>query len=156
MFSLLMGGAPNRAAQLHNVSPGLSNLSFGLGDTFPVKHSLQCMPSGANVFFAVYIGLIIVAAAFVQTLGTFLGLLPSATVFLLLLCNVKAAIGPGVNSKMLNWFAAAIIPVLVMLSVILTTAVLFPDMSDAHSNWFLLLPEMRSNCMFIRESSEFW
>ena len=36
------------------------------------------------------------------------------------------------NSKQLNWFTAAIIAVLVMLSVILTAAVLFPDISDAH------------------------
>jgi hypothetical protein len=58
--------------------------------------------------------------------------LPSATVFLLLLCNDKAVLGPWANSKRLNWFTAAIIAVLVMLSVILTAAVLFPDISDAH------------------------
>ena len=59
-------------------------------------------------------------------------LLPSATVFLLLLCNDKAVLGPWVNSKHLNWFTAGIIAVLVMLSVILTAAVLFPDISDSH------------------------
>jgi hypothetical protein len=37
-----------------------------------------------------------------------------------------------VNSKRLNWFTAGIIAVLVMLSVILTAAVLFPDISDSH------------------------
>jgi hypothetical protein len=66
----------------------------------------------------------------VQTLAGVL--LPSATVFLLLLCNDKAVLGPWVNSKRLNWFTAGIIAVLVMLSVILTAAVLFPDISDSH------------------------
>jgi len=66
----------------------------------------------------------------VQTLAGVL--LPSATVFLLLLCNDKAVLGPWVNSKGLNWFTAAIIAVLVMLSVILTAAVLFPDIGDEH------------------------
>ncbi|MBX9848188.1 MAG: hypothetical protein K2X64_02750, partial [Rhodocyclaceae bacterium] len=41
-------------------------------------------------------------------------------------------LGPWVNSKRINWFTAGIIAVLVMLSVILTAAVLFPDISDAH------------------------
>ena len=118
--------------------------AYAIGDTLAVKHSLHRKPSDAKAFYAVYIGLIIVAAALVLTPGTPLGLLtnlvqtlagvllPSATVFLLLLCNDKAVLGPWANSKRLNWFAAAIIAVLVMLSVILTAAVLFPDISDAH------------------------
>ena len=118
--------------------------AYAIGDTFAVKHSLHRKPSDAKGFYAVYVGLIIVAAALVLTPGTPLGLLtnlvqtlagvllPSATVFLLLLCNDKAVLGPWVNSKRLNWFTAAIIAVLVMLSVILTAAVLFPDISDEH------------------------
>ncbi|WP_027478006.1 NRAMP family divalent metal transporter [Curvibacter gracilis] len=118
--------------------------AYAIGDTLAVKHSLHRKPSDAKAFYAVYIGLIIVAAALVLTPGTPLGLLtnlvqtlagvllPSATVFLLLLCNDKAVLGPWANSKRLNWFTAAIIAVLVMLSVILTAAVLFPDISDAH------------------------
>jgi hypothetical protein len=57
-------------------------------------------------------------------------LLPSATVFLLLLCNDAAVLGPWVNSRGLNLFTGAIIVVLVMLSMILTLAVLFPDISE--------------------------
>jgi Mn2+/Fe2+ NRAMP family transporter len=118
--------------------------AYAIGDVFAVKHSLHRKPSDAKGFYAVYIGLIIVAAALVLTPGTPLGLLtnlvqtlagvllPSATVFLLLLCNDKAVLGPWVNSRGLNWFTAAIIAVLVMLSVILTAAVLFPGISDAH------------------------
>jgi len=118
--------------------------AYAMGDVFAIKHSLHRKPGDAKAFYAVYVGLIIIAAALVLTPGTPLGLLtnlvqtlagvllPSATVFLLLLCNDKAVLGPWVNSKGLNWFTAAIIAVLVMLSVILTAAVLFPDISDAH------------------------
>lgn len=56
-------------------------------------------------------------------------LLPFAIVFLVLLCNDKAVLGPWVNSRSLNVLAAAIIWVLVLLSVILTTSVLFPNIS---------------------------
>jgi hypothetical protein len=56
-------------------------------------------------------------------------LLPSATVFLLLLCNDKAVLGPWVNGRWLNLFTGAVIWVLVMLSIILTAATVFPGMS---------------------------
>jgi hypothetical protein len=64
----------------------------------------------------------------VQTLAGVL--LPSATVFLLLLSNDKAVLGPWVNSAWLNLATGSIIAVLVMLSVILTGAVLFPDAAN--------------------------
>jgi hypothetical protein len=54
-------------------------------------------------------------------------LLPSATVFLLLLCNDKAVLGPWTNGRVTNIFTGAVVAVLVMLSVILTAAVLFPN-----------------------------
>lgn len=58
-------------------------------------------------------------------------LLPSATVFLLLLCNDTAVLGPWVNSKRLNVFTGAVIAVLVVLSIILTAATVYPDISGA-------------------------
>ena len=69
----------------------------------------------AKGFYAVYFLLIAVAAALVLTPGAPLGLLtnavqtlagvllPSATVFLLLLCNDRAVLGPWVNSRWLNY-----------------------------------------------------
>jgi hypothetical protein len=63
----------------------------------------------------------------VQTLAGVL--LPSATVFLLLLCNDKAVLGPWVNGKKLNLFTGAIIWILVVLSIILTAATVYPDIS---------------------------
>jgi len=117
--------------------------AYALGDVFSIKHSLHRKPTEALGFYAFFFGLIIVAAALVLTPGTPLGLmtnmvqtlagvlLPSATVFLLLLCNDKAVLGPWVNTRSVNLFTAAIISVLVMLSVILTAAVLFPNISGA-------------------------
>jgi hypothetical protein len=67
----------------------------------------------------------------VQTLAGVL--LPSATVFLLLLCNDRAVFGPWVNNRGLNYFTGAIIATLVVLSMILTITVLFPDSSNAQT-----------------------
>jgi hypothetical protein len=64
----------------------------------------------------------------VQTLAGVL--LPSATVFLLLLCNDKAVLGPWVNGRWLNLFTGTVIAVLVMLSIILTASVMYPDMEE--------------------------
>jgi hypothetical protein len=51
-------------------------------------------------------------------------------VFLLLLCNDHAVLGPWVNGRALSVFTGAVIAALVMLSIILTASVFFPDMSD--------------------------
>jgi hypothetical protein len=55
-------------------------------------------------------------------------LLPSATVFLLLLCNDRAVLGPWVNKPWLNAVGSVIIGVLVMLSLILAATTLFPEL----------------------------
>ena len=116
--------------------------AYALGDVFSARHSLHRKPSDAKLFYAFFFGLIVVAAALVLTPGTPLGLLtnlvqtlagvllPSATVFLLLLCNDSAVLGPWVNSRTINVATASVIAVLVMLSVILTASVLFPGMDS--------------------------
>ncbi|MDT7952098.1 MAG: manganese transporter, partial [Acetobacteraceae bacterium] len=63
----------------------------------------------------------------VQTLAGVL--LPSATVFLLLLCNDRAVLGPWVNGRLTNLFTGAVIAVLVLLSIVLTASVLYPDIT---------------------------
>ncbi len=55
-------------------------------------------------------------------------LLPSATVFLLILCNDAEVVGPWINGRAMNLFAGAIIAVLVILSLVLTASVLYPDL----------------------------
>jgi NRAMP (natural resistance-associated macrophage protein)-like metal ion transporter len=115
--------------------------AYAIGDVLSLRHSLHRKPTDAKGFYAVYFGLIAISAALVLTPGTPLGLLtnavqtlagvllPGATVFLLLLCNDKAVLGPWANTFKINLFTGAVIAVLVMLSVILTASVLFPDIS---------------------------
>src|SRR6202521_3615495 len=117
--------------------------AYALGDVLAMRHSLHRKPGEAKGFYAVYCGLIVLAAALVLTPGTPLGLLtnlvqtlaglllPSAAVFLLLLCNDKAVLAPWVTSRAVHLFTGAIIAVLVMLSIILTASVLFPDITEA-------------------------
>jgi Mn2+/Fe2+ NRAMP family transporter len=114
--------------------------AYAIGDVFKLNHSLHRKPTEAVGFYLVYAGLIAVAAALVLIPGTPLGLLtnavqtlagvllPSATVFLLLLCNDKAVLGPWRNGRWLNLFTGAVIAGLVMLSVILTASVLYPNL----------------------------
>jgi len=51
-------------------------------------------------------------------------------VFLLLLCNDAEVLGPWVNGRKTNVFTAAVVAVLVALSVILTASVLFPGITS--------------------------
>ena len=116
--------------------------AYAIGDVFSVRHSLHRGVTDAKGFYAVYFLLIGIAAAIVLTPGSPLGLLtvavqvlagvllPSATVFLLLLCNDKPVLGPWVNTRWLNYFTGAVIAVLVLLSIILTASVLFPDATN--------------------------
>ncbi|WP_322045862.1 NRAMP family divalent metal transporter [Paraburkholderia sp. J67] len=117
--------------------------AYAIGDVFKIRHSLHRGVSDAKGFYLVYFGIVALAAAIVLIPGSPLGLLteavqtlagvllPSATVFLLLLCNDKAVLGPWVNSKALNLFTGAVVWVLVMLSIVLTASVMYPDMSGA-------------------------
>jgi Mn2+/Fe2+ NRAMP family transporter len=116
--------------------------AYAIGDVLSLRHSLHRKPSDAKAFYAVYGGLVIIAATLVLAPGTPLGLLtnavqtlagvllPSATVFLLLLCNDHAVLGPWVNGRGLNLFTGMVIAILVMLSIILTASVLYPGISE--------------------------
>ena len=116
--------------------------AYAIGDVFSLRHSLHRKVGEAKGFYAVYALLIVVAAAIVLTPGAPLGLLtnavqtlagvllPSATVFLLLLCNDKPVLGPWVNPRWLNYFTGSVIAALVLLSVILTASVLFPEATN--------------------------
>jgi Mn2+/Fe2+ NRAMP family transporter len=123
--------------------------AYAIADVLKLNHSLHRKPREAKTFYAVYAGLIAAAAALVLTPDMPLGLLtnavqalagvllPSATVFLLLLCNDRAVLGPWVNSRGLNLFTGAVIAVLVMLSIILTASVLYPDLSGTQIAFIL-------------------
>jgi len=58
-------------------------------------------------------------------------LLPSASVFLLLLCNDREVLGPWVNQRWLNVAASIIIGVLLKLSGTLVVSTVFPGLNVA-------------------------
>lgn len=115
--------------------------SYALADVLSVKHSLHRKPSDAKGFYGVYFVLIVLAAILVLAPHMPLGLLtsavqtlagvllPSATVFLLLLCNDTAVLGPWVNGPKVNAFTSLVVAVLLLLSIILTISVLFPGLT---------------------------
>jgi Mn2+/Fe2+ NRAMP family transporter len=123
--------------------------SYAIADVFKFKHSLHRKVTDAKGFYVVYVAIVALSAALVLIPGSPLGLLtlavqtlagivlPSATVFLLLLCNDKAVLGPWVNSKPLNLFTGAVIWVLVMLSIILTASIAYPNISGETILWIL-------------------
>jgi len=128
-------------ASLIGASAVSLSTAYALADVLSLKHSLHRNPKDAKAFYAMYCLLIVGAAALVLIPGVPLGLLtnavqtlagvllPSATVFLLILCNDKDVLGPWVNNNATNLFTAAIVAVLVILSIILTASVLWPDIS---------------------------
>ncbi|MHB1008123.1 MAG: NRAMP family divalent metal transporter [Propionibacteriaceae bacterium] len=115
--------------------------SYAVGDVLGLRHSLHRKPSEAKGFYAVLFVLLVGSAVIVLIPGAPLGLitegvqtlagvlLPSATMFLLLLCNDKAVLGPWVNRLRTNVFTGLVIAVLVMLSIVLTASVVFPDIT---------------------------
>ena len=112
--------------------------SYAFGDVFGLRSSLHRRFSDAKLFYAIFAGMIAAAAAIVLIPGAPLGviteavqalagmLLPSASVFLLLLCNDPEVLGPWRNRPWLNAVACTIVSVLVLLSLILMTTTVFP------------------------------
>lgn len=123
--------------------------SYAIGDVFKVNHSLHRGVRDAKTFYGIYGLLVVIAAALVLTPGAPLGLLtqavqvlagvllPSASVFLLLLCNDHEVLGPWVNGRWTNAFTTFVVGVLVSLSIILTAATLFPAMTATQIEWIL-------------------
>ncbi|MBV9312453.1 MAG: divalent metal cation transporter [Pseudonocardia sp.] len=117
--------------------------AYAIGDVLGLRHSLHRRPKEAKGFYLVFMALLVGSAVIVIIPGSPLGLLtegvqtlagvllPSATVFLLLLCNDRQVLGPWVNSVGLNIFTSAVIAVLVLLSIVLTAAVVFPDITSS-------------------------
>ena len=115
--------------------------SYAFGDMFGTKSSLHRSFGDAKSFYMIFAGLIAGAAAIVLIPGAPLGvittsvqalagvLLPSATVFLLLLCNDRAVLGPWRNPTWLNVLATLIVAVLVLLSLILMATTVFPKIN---------------------------
>jgi NRAMP (natural resistance-associated macrophage protein)-like metal ion transporter len=117
--------------------------SYAFGDVFGIQHSLHRRIGEARAFYASYTAMVVVAAGIVLIPGAPLGLittgvqalagvlLPSATVFLVLLCNDAAVLGPWVNKPWVNAVATVVVSVLLVLSLILMTTTVFPGIDVA-------------------------
>jgi NRAMP (natural resistance-associated macrophage protein)-like metal ion transporter len=113
--------------------------SYAFGDVFGTRASLHRSFREARTFYGIFSAVIAAAAAIVLIPHAPLGiiteavqalagvLLPSAIVFLLLLCNEREVLGPWRNRLWLNALASVVIAVLVLLSLILMTTTVFPN-----------------------------
>jgi len=113
--------------------------SYAFGDVFGMRHSLHRSWREAKFFYAMFTAMVVAAAAIVLVAtNTVLGLmttgvqalagvlLPSATVFLLLLCNDKEVLGPWVNRPWLNVLAFGVVSILLVLSLVLMATTVLP------------------------------
>ena len=115
--------------------------SYAFGDVFGMRHSLNRPPREAKFFYGSYSAIVLLAAGIVLIPGAPLGLvtvtvqalagvlLPSASVFLLLLCNDRDVLGPWVNKLWLNVIATIILGALLVLSGILMVTTVFPNIN---------------------------
>ncbi len=111
--------------------------SYAFGDVFGAHHSLHRGWRDAKFFYGAFTAMVVLAAGIVLIPGAPLGLittgvqalagvlLPSATVFLLLLCNDKQVLGPWVNRLWLNIVAGVIVSILLAMSLVLMITTLF-------------------------------
>jgi len=133
MFAILLFDASVIGAAAVTLST-----SYAFGDVFGIRHSLHRGFKDARQFYLSYIAMVAVAAGIVLIPGAPLGLitvsvqalagllLPSASVFLLLLCNDREVLGPWTNPPWLNVLASIIVGVLLVLSGTLMATTLFP------------------------------
>jgi Mn2+/Fe2+ NRAMP family transporter len=114
--------------------------TYAVGDAMGKRHSLHWKITQAPLFYGGYALLLAVSAAVAFSPDHILGLvtqgvqalagvlLPSATVFLVLLCNDRAVLGPWVNTVRQNILAWTIVWSLVLLSLALTATTFFKDL----------------------------
>ncbi len=115
--------------------------SYAFGDIFGVRQSLNRRIGEARTFYGSFTAMVALAAGLVLIPGAPLGiittavqvlagiLLPSATVFALLLCNDSEVLGPWINKPWLNVVAVLIVGVLLALSVILVLTTVFTSIN---------------------------
>ena len=115
--------------------------TYAFGDVFGTRHSLHRGWREAKFFYGMFAALVLLAATIVLIPGAPLGvittavqalagvLLPSATVFLLLLCNDEAVLGPWVNRLWLNVVTFVIVSILLVMSLILMATTVFTNIN---------------------------
>ncbi len=132
--------------------------SYAIGDVSGYKHSLHRSWRDARVFHGCYVVLIALAAGAVLVPSVPLGvvttlvqalagiLLPSATVFLVLLANDRAVLGPWTNPRWLNALATAVVGVMLVLSALLIATTVLPELSETTIAIVLVIGSVLSVC----------
>ncbi|MGH9020570.1 MAG: NRAMP family divalent metal transporter [Acidimicrobiales bacterium] len=116
--------------------------SYALGDLSPrFAQGLDVPLRDAKGFYGAFAVLLSVAGGVTLLPGAPLGLitlavqalcglmLPSTTIFVLLLANDRAALGPWVNSRWLNAVAVVVVTALAVLSVVMMVSTLFSSVN---------------------------
>src|SRR3989475_1137173 len=126
-------------ASIVGAAAGTLAASYAFGDVVGLRHPLHRGFREAKLFYGSYSAMVAVAAAIVLIPQAPLGLittavqalagalLPNPTVFLVLLCNDRAVLGPWVNKPWLNVVATIIVSALLLLSLVLVISTLFPS-----------------------------
>ena len=112
--------------------------SYAVGDlSNRFNQGLNVRLRDAKAFYSVFGGLLVVAGIVVLLPHAPLGLitlavqamcglmLPSTSIFVLLMANDREALGPWVNTRWLNALAVVIIAILVVLSIVMMVSTLF-------------------------------
>ncbi len=115
--------------------------TYALGDLAGSRHTLNARLRDAKGFYGAFAGLLVVAGTVTLLPGAPLGLitlavqamcglmLPSTTIFVLLLCNDREVLGPWVNGRWLNVVATIIVTILVVLSITMMVSTLFTSVN---------------------------
>jgi Mn2+/Fe2+ NRAMP family transporter len=116
--------------------------TYTLGDVYPrMRHSLHWKLRQAPSFYGLYAVLVGLSAVITLAWGNDLGvvidgvealngiLLPSALVFLILLANDEAILGPWANSTAQNWIAGVIAWAVTTFSLAPLVTTFFPDVT---------------------------
>ncbi|MBV8539697.1 MAG: divalent metal cation transporter [Pseudonocardiales bacterium] len=115
--------------------------AYTLGDALHHRSSLHHKAPQAPLFYGYYAGVIAVAAVVALLPGLPLGLLtdgvealtgvllPATSVFLVLLCNDAAVLGPWVNQTWKNIVTGIVVWALLLLSFVSGASTLFPELS---------------------------
>jgi Mn2+/Fe2+ NRAMP family transporter len=140
--------------------------SYAFGDVFGARHSLHRSWRDARLFYGTFSAVVLLAAGLILIPGAPLGvittgvqalagvLLPSATVFLLLLCNDKDVLGPWVNRTWLNLVATVIVSILLVLSLILMATTMFSSINVRELT--LVLGALLLFCYIVGGALFFW
>jgi NRAMP (natural resistance-associated macrophage protein)-like metal ion transporter len=118
--------------------------SYALGDLSSMRQGLNLRLREAPMFYGSFAALLGVAALVTLVASNHLlalvtlmvqamcgMLLPSTTMFVLILCNDRDVLGPWVNAKWLNVLASIIIVILVVLSIVMMASTVFPSLNVA-------------------------